>query len=153
AKNRYSVTPLHVAVSNGNASIVGRLLKAGANVDAVDASGEPLLTIAVRSENIDALKLLLERGASANAADTSAKETPLMWAVRAHQRDAIALLLSHGANVNAVTRTGDAPPWVPPNAGGGSHGLGIIRGGWPERGARAAIPGAMTALLYAARDG
>jgi len=41
----------------------------------------------------------------------------------------------------------------PPNAGGGSHGLGIIRGGWPERGSRAATPGGMTALLYAARDG
>ncbi|HEY1305987.1 MAG TPA: ankyrin repeat domain-containing protein [Vicinamibacterales bacterium] len=153
AKNRYSVTPLHVAVSNGNAAIVGRLLKAGANGDAVDASGEPLLTIAVRGGSIDSLTLLLERGAPANAADTTAKETPLMWAVRAHQRDAIALLLSHGAHVNAVTRTGDTPPWVPPNAGGGSHGLGIVRGGWPERGARAAIPGGMTALLYAARDG
>jgi ankyrin repeat protein len=153
AKNRYNVTPLHVAVSNGNAAIVGRLLKAGANADAVDASGEPLLTIAVRSSGIDALKLLLERGAAANTGDTATRETPLMWAVRTHQRAAIDLLLAHGANVNAVTRTGDTPPWVPPNAGGGSHGLGIIRGGWPERGARAAIPGAMTALLYAARDG
>ncbi|HEY7188340.1 MAG TPA: ankyrin repeat domain-containing protein [Vicinamibacterales bacterium] len=153
AKNRYSVTPLHVAVSNGNAAIVGRLLKAGANADAIDASGEPLLTIAVRSGNLESLKLLVEQGASVNAADTAARETPLMWAVRQQQRDAVALLLAHGAAVNAVTRTGDTPPWVPPNAGGGSHGLGIIRGGWPERGARAAIPGAMTALLYAARDG
>jgi ankyrin repeat protein len=96
---------------------------------------------------------LIEQGASVNAADAAARETPLMWAVRARRRDAVALLLTHGATVNASTRTGDTPPWVPPNAGGGSHGLGIIRGGWPERGARAAIPGAMTALLYAARDG
>ena len=153
AKNRYGVTPLHVAVSNGNAALTGRLLKAGANADAVDASGEPLLTIAVRSGSSDAVKLLLERGASTNAADIAARDTPLMWAVRAHQREAVALLLSHGATVNAATRVGDTPPWVSPNAGGGSHGLGIIRGGWPERGARAAIPGGTTALLYAARDG
>jgi ankyrin repeat protein len=153
SKNRYGVTPLHVAVSNGNAAIVGRLLKAGADPDAVDASGEPLLSIAIRSGNPDALKQLLERGASANAADTAASETPLMWAVRANHREAATLLLAHGAKVDAVTRTGSTPPWVPPNAGGGSHGLGIIRGGWPERGSRAPIPGAMTALLYAARDG
>jgi len=153
AKNRYGVTPLHLAVSNGNAAIVGRLLKAGANADAVDASGEPLLTLAVRSGNIDSLKLLLERGAAVNAADASAKETPLMWAVRAHQRNAVEQLLSQGASVDAITRVGAIPAWVPPNAGGGSHGLGIVRGGVPERGTRAAIPGGMTALLYAARDG
>ena len=152
-KNRYNVTPLHLAVSNGNATIVGRLLKAGANVDAVDASGEPLLTVAVRSGGLDSLQLLLERGAVANTGDTATRETPLMWAVREHRRDAVDLLLSHGASVNAVTRTGATPPWVAPNAGGGSHGLGIIRGGVPERGSRAPIPGAMTALLYAARDG
>ena len=153
AKNRYSVTPLHIAVSNGNAAIVGRLLKAGANADAIDASGEPLLTLAVRSGNIEAITQLVEQGASVNAADTAARETPLMWAVREHRADLVTLLLTHGATVNAPTRTGDTPPWVAPNAGGGSHGLGIVRGGWPERGARAAIPGAMTALLYAARDG
>jgi ankyrin repeat protein len=153
AKNRYGVTPLALAVTSGNAPIVGRLLKAGADADVVDASGEPLLTIAVRSHSVESLKLLLERGASANAADLAAKETALMWAVRERQPDAVTLLLAHGADVNAVTRTGPTPPWVPPNAGGGSHGLGIIRGGVPERGARGPIPGAMTALLYAARDG
>jgi len=107
----------------------------------------------VRSGNIEAITQLVEQGASVNAADTAARETPLMWAVREHRADLVTLLLTHGATVNAPTRTGDTPPWVAPNAGGGSHGLGIVRGGWPERGARAAIPGAMTALLYAARDG
>jgi uncharacterized protein len=153
AKNRYNVSPLHVAVTNGNTAIVGRLLKAGANADAVDASGEPLLTIAVRSGNVESLKLLLERGAPVNAGDVAARETPLMWAVREHQRDMVQELLAHGATVDAVTRVGATPAWVPPNAGGGSHGLGIIRGGVPERGSRGAIPGGMTALLYAARDG
>ena len=37
--------------------------------------------------------------------------------------------------------------------GGGSHGLGIVRSGWPERGYQEATPGGMTPLLYAARDG
>ena len=37
--------------------------------------------------------------------------------------------------------------------GNGSHGVGIVRGGWPERGVQDATPGAMSPLLYAARDG
>jgi ankyrin repeat protein len=151
--NRYGVTPLHVATSNGNSAILARLLRAGADPDARDASGETLLMVAVRSGNLDSVASLVERGASVNAADTTTKQTPLMWAVRANQMAAAKLLIEHGARVDAATRVGTTPPWTPPNAGGGSHGLGIIRGGWPERGSRAAVPGAMTALLYAARDG
>ena len=153
AANRYGVTPLHLATSNGNAAILGRLLRAGADPDARDASGETLLMMAVRSGNIDSVAALVERGASVNATDTATGQTPLMWAVRSNHMDAATLLIEHGAAVDAATRAGETPRWTPPNAGGGSHGLGIIRGGWPERGSRAAIPGAMTALLYAARDG
>jgi uncharacterized protein len=76
-----------------------------------------------------------------------------MWAVRQNHVGAAQLLLAHGADVDARTRTGPAPAPRPPGAGGGSHGVGIVRGGVPERGARATQPGAMTPLLYAARDG
>jgi len=151
--NRYGVTPLHLATSNGNVALIGRLLRAGADPDARDASGETLLMMAVRSGNIDSVAALVERGASVNATDTTTQQTPLMWAVRSNHLAAATLLIEHGAKVDAATRVGDTPRWVPPNAGGGSHGLGIIRGGWPERGSRAAIPGSMTALQYAARDG
>ena len=36
---------------------------------------------------------------------------------------------------------------------GFGHGVGIVRGGLPDRGLRPFIPGAMSPLLYAARDG
>ena len=108
---------------------------------------------AVRSGNMDSVAALLERGAAVNATDTATQTTPLMWAVRSNSLPAAKLLIAHGATIDAATRTGATPPWVSPNAGGGSHGLGIVRGGWPERGSRAATPGGMTALLYAARDG
>jgi ankyrin len=151
--NRYGVTPLHVATSNGNSAVVARLLRAGADPEAKDASGETLLIMAVRAGSLDSVASLVERGASVNAADSTTKQTPLMWAVRSNNVPAAKLLIEHGAQVDAATRVGATPPWTAPNAGGGSHGLGIIRGGWPERGSRAAVPGAMTALLYAARDG
>jgi ankyrin repeat protein len=48
-----------------------------------------------------------------------------MWAVRSNSLAAAKLLVEHGASIDAATRVGNTPPWVSPNAGGGSHGLGI----------------------------
>jgi len=67
----------------------------------------------------------------------------------------VALLVSRGAMIDARTRAGAAPPFTPPckGTGCGSEGVGINRGGLPDRGRRAEAKGGMTALLYAARDG
>ena len=57
-------------------------------------------------------------------------------------------------DVNAKTRTGATPQWVLPNSVPGfGHGVGIVRGGLPPRGSRGTIPGSLSPLLYAARDG
>jgi uncharacterized protein len=42
---------------------------------------------------------------------------------------------------------------LPNSVPGFSHGVGIVRGGLPERGSRAPIPGGMAPIHYAARDG
>ena len=42
---------------------------------------------------------------------------------------------------------------LPNSVPGFGHGIGIIRGGLPDRGFRYLIPGSLTPLLYAARDG
>ena len=57
--------------------------------------------------------------------------------------------------MNAQTRKGPTPAFVPPckGTGCGSEGVGINRGGLPDRGRRAEVKGGMTPLLYAARDG
>ena len=51
------------------------------------------------------------------------------------------------------TRTGSQPTVRPPGAGGGSHGVGIVRGGVPPQGEQPPAPGGMTALSFAAREG
>jgi ankyrin repeat protein len=152
-QNRYGVTPLALATSHGHAAIVRLLLESGADPNAVDAGGETVLMSASRSGSIETVTALVEHGAVVNAKDSATEQTALMLAVRANHVEAVRLLLDRGADVNARTRTGKTPDWRPPNFGGGSHGLGIIRGGWPERGFRDVVPGAMSALLYAARDG
>jgi len=67
----------------------------------------------------------------------------------------VELLIKAGASINAQTRKGPTPNFVPPckGTGCGSEGVGINRGGLPDRGRRAEVKGGMTPLLYAARDG
>jgi len=153
AKDRYGFTPLYFACTNGSAAVIRKLLDAGADPNAADASGETALMTATRSGNIDAVKALLQHGADIKAKDTVTQQTALMWAVRSNFPAAVELYLEYGSEVNARTRTGKTPAARPPGAGGGSHGTGIVRSGWPEQGYQGETPGGMTPLLYAARDG
>ena len=152
--NRYGLTPLAIASANGNAAMIGVLLDAGADANAPDPAGDTPLMNAARVGSIDAVSLLLERGAKIDAADATYQQTALMVAIRENNPDIVKLLIARGASVNAKTRVGRAPQWIFPNSVPGfGHGIGIVRGGLPPRGSRAPIPGGMSPLLYAARDG
>ena len=155
ARDRYGVTPIVLASVNGNASLIRRLLESGADPNAVDPSGETALMVASRTGSVDALGALLARGAIVDARDPEFQQTALMIAVREDHPAAVRLLLSHGAAANAQTRKGPIPAFTPPckGTGCGSEGVGINRGGLPDRGRRAEARGGMTPLLYAARDG
>jgi ankyrin repeat protein len=152
--NRYGLTPLAIAAANGSAAMIGVLLDGGADVNAPDPAGEtPLMSVA-RVGSLDAATLLLGRGATIDATDSAYQQTALMVAVRENHSAIVQLLIARGASPNARTRIGRTPQWVLPNSVPGfGHGIGIVRGGLPDRGSRAPIPGGMTPLLYAARDG
>jgi uncharacterized protein len=155
AADRYGVTPLYLASLNGNADMIRRLLDAGVDPNAVDPGGETALMTAARTGAPAALRALVERGASVDAREPEFGQTALMIAVREDQQQAIDILLEAGASANAQTRKGPTPAFVPPckGTGCGSEGVGINRGGVPDRGRRAEVKGGMTPLLYAARDG
>jgi ankyrin len=152
--NRYGLTPMAIAASNGSPSMIGILLDAGADVNAPDPAGDTPLMSVIRAGRLDAATLLLDRGAKVDATDATYQQTALMVAVRENHPEIVKLLIARGAVVNARTRVGRTPQWVLPNSQPGfGHGIGIVRGGSPDRGRRAPIPGGMTPLLYASRDG
>src|SRR5215475_14252184 len=152
--NRYGVTAMSLASANGNAQMIALLLEAGADANVTDRTGETALMSATKVGNVDAIRTLLDHGATVDARDPAFQQTALMMAVRENHPDVLKLLIDRGAQVNVQTRTGPTPNWVLPNSVPGfGHGIGIVRGGLPERGSRYFIPGGLTPLLYAARDG
>jgi len=155
APDRYGLTPLYLASVNGNPDMIRRLLDAGADANAVDPGGETPLMTAARTGSPAALRLLIERGARVDAREPEFQQTALMIAVREDRDAAVEVLLGAGASPNVQTRKGPTPAFVPPckGTGCGSEGVGINRGGLPDRGRRAEAKGGMTPLLYAARDG
>jgi ankyrin repeat protein len=154
ATNRHGLTPLTMATTNGSPTMMRMLLDAGADPNAIDPANETMLMIAARVGVLESAKLLLQRGARADAKDTTYQQTALMVAVREGHTDIVRLLIEAGADVNTQTRQGQTPNWVLPNSVAGfGHGVGIVRGGLPPRGSRQPIPGALTPLLYASRDG
>jgi ankyrin repeat protein len=151
--SRHGTTPLYLAAGQGNASMIRRLLAAGADPNGTDITGDTILMAAVRAASLEAVRELLDGGAQVNTAEPQVGHTALMWAVREDQPRLITLLLTRGAAIEARTRTGALPAPRPPGAGGGSHGVGIVRGGVPPQGQQAPAPGGMTPLLFATRDG
>jgi ankyrin repeat protein len=142
APNRDGATPLFLAALNGSTAMMEKLVKAGADPNApVLPHGETALMLASRSGNKDAVKLLLDRGAEVNAKETLRGTTALMWAAEQGHSEIIRLLTQHRAEVNAQSAV-----ITPPKRAGLGFAAANKGGNGPSR-------GALTALLFAVREG
>ena len=99
---------LSAAVS-GSATEVARRLKEGADPDARDADGDPVLLLAAsRNGNLAVVRELLGAGADVNARDAMGN-TPLIVAVRDENLGIVQRLTSSGAEINVSNLDGDTP--------------------------------------------
>jgi ankyrin repeat protein len=149
------VSPLSLAIANGNAAMVELLLKGGAKAGQLEPTGESMLMRAAEVGVLPVVQLLLKAGAAAEVRESIFDQTALMFAARAGHADIVATLLAAGANPNVATKLGAEPRFIAPNSVPGfGFGVGILRGGVPAgRGRREPWAGGMTPLHYAARQG
>ena len=102
-------TPIHVlARADFDRETMNELIKHGAKVDVVSKDDETPLHIAIRSNNLDAVKQLLKHGARVNY-ERCHEFNPLHFAVQKNNVPMVKELLKHGANVNALDESGDTP--------------------------------------------
>ncbi|PTB41425.1 hypothetical protein M441DRAFT_139187 [Trichoderma asperellum CBS 433.97] len=128
--DEYFGTPLFAALANGSNEAIIVFLKAQAeiipeflnlyeeycrksldlrcNFEARDAKGMTPLMYAVRLGSRNAVRLLLEKGASMEAMDKSGK-TLLIWAVISCHEDLVIRLLEKGSDIEARDKAGQTP--------------------------------------------
>ena len=111
ATNRYAVSPIALACTNGSADMIERLLAAGADPNRSLPEGETALMTAARTGRVDAVTLLIGHGALVDAAEEWQGQTALMWAAAEGHVAVVRALIDHGANVEARSgRPGRVPP-------------------------------------------
>ena len=81
-------------------------MQAGANANATTWSGETVLMTCARTGSVEAVAVLLDRGADVQAAEVERGQTALMWAAAENHADVVQALIEGGAGVNARTKGG-----------------------------------------------
>jgi ankyrin repeat protein len=144
--NVAGATPLLLAAVNGNSTMIGRLLTAGADPNAsLTRSGDTALMITARTGKLDAVRVLLDRGAKVNAQETWGGTTALMWAISEKHPDVVELLIERGADVNIRSY------YVPSASGRGFEGTTPVAQK-PDGNFEEFASGWLTPLMFAARE-
>jgi ankyrin repeat protein len=109
AANRYGVTPLSLACTNGNGKMVELLLNAGADPNTALPGGETALMTAARAGELGPVRALISRGATVDSRDTRHGQTALMWAAAEGHAEVVQELIKAGADFRLRLESGFTP--------------------------------------------
>jgi ankyrin repeat protein len=98
------------AIRENNLTQLNALLDQKASAAVADNRGITALMYAAEIGSVDAMRLLIDRGADVNARNAFGS-TALMWSVSDQAK--VRLLLEHGADVNTAAKSGPAPGTSP----------------------------------------
>ena len=124
-------TPAHHAADSGSKIILGLLNQKEIDFQTVrNAAGYTPLMLAARAGKLEAMRFLLEKGASYNVADSDGRsliELSIHWG----NPEIISLLQEHGANYQHVTTAGSDmhPIWKAVHEGQGASVAKLLDGG------------------------
>jgi ankyrin repeat protein len=108
ATNRYGVTPLALACTNGDPAVIELLIEAGVDANSALPGGETALMTASRTGRLEAVAALIAHGADVNARDEK-RQTALMWAAAEGHVDVVDALLKAGADFRTPLSSGFTP--------------------------------------------
>ena len=100
-------TPLYAAADDEFFSYEKLLLNYKANPNIFPKEDKSTLMLAVKSKNLELVKLLVEKGAKVNALSNYSKETALFEAAEENNYEIVKYLLEHGANPNIKNKYGE----------------------------------------------
>ncbi|MBO4639659.1 MAG: ankyrin repeat domain-containing protein [Treponema sp.] len=95
-------------MSKNKTEICNLFLEADIDPNSRDDFGTPLLNIAVRNDNLDFVKKLLDAGAKINEASEDRGYTPVMDAVWRGNYDITKFLIEKGAELNTISKEGQS---------------------------------------------
>lgn len=90
---------LYRAVQDQNLETISFLIKRGVNINDGSCGGNSPLNLAVKLDNIDIVRYLLDHGADFTIPSTKIRKykDPLYWAIENRNIDMVRLLIDHGA--------------------------------------------------------
>ena len=87
------------AARTNDTKMLKELIDKGVDVNSKNHYGVTALTFAIDKGNLEAVNLLLEKGADPNMKDSFYGETPFGWAFYRKNKDVIRTMIEHGANI------------------------------------------------------
>ncbi len=159
AENRYHVTPLSLACTNGSGEIVELLLEAGADANTELPGGETVLMTAARTGKLGPVQSLLKHAAKVNAKERRG-QSAITWAAAEGHTEVVKAMIEAGADFKTPLSSGFTPLLFAVRAGKIETTQALIEAGadvkaamQPERHIAKGVNSGTSALILAVENG